>query len=159
MSRWGGNTNVQSAFQMILDIATKHNVSKDNMPQVLAIFSDMQFDQGDRAWSETSYEMMNRMFTEKGYELPHIIFWNLRATTSGYQVTADKPNTTMLSGYSTRMMDLFLTSSIEDLKNALGQNNTSETPLKNASTVSLMEKVFDHPMFEQYNDEINQLFN
>jgi hypothetical protein len=158
MSKWGGNTNIQSAFQMILDIATKHNVSKENMPQVLAIFSDMQFDQGDRSWSETSYEMMNRMFTEKGYDLPHIIFWNLRANTSGYQVTADKPNTTMLSGYSTRMMDLFLTSSIEDQKNALGTQST-ETPLKNASTVSLMEKVFEHPMFEQYNDEINQLFD
>ena len=157
MTRWGGNTNVQSAFQMILDIAVRHNVSKENMPEILAIFSDMQFDQGDRSWSETSYEMMNRIFTEKGYDLPHIIFWNLRANTNGYQVTADKPNTTMLSGYSTRMMDLFLTSSIEDLKNALGQQTTT-TPLKNASTISLMEKVFEHPMFEQYNDEIEYLF-
>jgi len=158
MNRWGGNTNIQSAFKMILDIAIKHNVSKENMPEVLAIFSDMQFDQGDRSWSETSFEMMKRMFEEKGYVLPHIIFWNLRANTNGYQVTADKPNTTMLSGYSTRMMDLFLTSSIEDLKNALGQQST-EVPLRNASTISLMEKIFEHPMFEQYNDDMKKLFD
>jgi hypothetical protein len=155
MNRWGGNTNIQSAFQMILDIAVRHNVSNENMPEILAIFSDMQFDQGDKAWSETSYEMMNRMFTEKGYEIPHIIFWNLKANTNGYQVSANKPNTTMLSGYSTRMMDLFLTSSIGDLKNVLGQ----QTTLKNASTISLMEKVFEHSMFDQYNDEITDLFN
>ena len=154
MTRWGGNTNIQSAFQMILDIAIKHNVSKENMPQILAIFSDMQFDKGDLSWSETSYEMMNRMFMENGYDIPHIIFWNLRANTNGYQVAADKPNATMLSGYSTRMMDLFLTSSIDDLKNTLG----TEKPLKHASSISLMEKVFEHPMFEQYNDSIKQLF-
>jgi len=155
MNRWGGNTNVLAAFKMILDIAIKHNISNENMPQILAIFSDMQFDQGDNSWSETSYNTMNRMFVEKGYTLPHIIFWNLRSNTQGYQVTASKPNTTMLSGYSTRMMDLFLTSSIEDLKMSL----SSEVPLKNASTISLMEKVYDHSMFEQYNDKIDQLFN
>ena len=162
MNRWGGNTNVQSAFQMILDIAVKHNVAKENMPDVLAIFSDMQFDQGDRSWSETSYEMMQRMFQEKGYTLPHIIFWNLRANTAGYQVKANQPNTTMLSGYSTRMMDLFLTQPIDELKNSLGMNTnanpTDKKSLEKATTLSLMEKVYDHSMFEPINQSIINLF-
>jgi hypothetical protein len=155
MQKWGGTTDVQLAIKMILDIAIKHKISKEKMPNVLAIFSDMQFNQGDRKWNETSYETMARKYMENGYEIPHIIFWNLRADTNGYQVLANTPNTTMLSGYSTRMMDLFLTSSIEELKKEASIVKNEKT---SPTTLSLMENIYTHTMFDNFNDEIKQLF-
>lgn len=155
-SRWGGTTNVASAIDMLLQIAVTHNVPQDKMPKILAIFSDMQFNQGDKTWGETSYQMMQRKFAEKSYQVPHIVFWNLRANTPGYQVTADCPNVTMLSGYSTRMMDLFLTASLEDIQSAVA---TPETQTKSGpSTLSLMESVFSHEMFEKFEEQIQKIF-
>jgi hypothetical protein len=61
----------------------------------------------------------------------------------------------MLSGYSTRMMDLFLTGSMEELQNECDKTNTDVH--QSVNTLSLMEKVFSHEMFKKYNDEINNV--
>lgn len=156
LSKWGGSTNIKCAFEIILQIAVKHDVKEENMPQVLAIFSDMQFNNGDSSWNETSYEMMNRMFKEKSYKLPHIIFWNLRSSTVGYQVRSDYPNVTMLSGYSTRMLDLFLTGSLSELVN---ESVNQSVKVQQPSTLSLIEKIYENKMFDEYNEEICQLFD
>ena len=154
--KWGGSTNIERALDMLLEIAVKGNVTPDKMPKVLAIFSDMQFNQGDKHWNKTSFEMIKDKFQSKNYEVPHILFWNLRSNTPGFQVNADTPNTTMVSGYSTRMMDLFLTSSIEDMQKEIGTNTTTpNTP----TTLTLMEKIYTHDMFVNYNDIISKVID
>jgi len=117
--KWGGSTNIHKAISLLLDIAVTNNLKQEAMPEILAIFSDMQFDQGDNSWSATSYENISNQFTAKGYKVPHILFWNLRSNTIGYQVKADTPGSSMLSGYSTRMLDLFLCGDIESLQKEL----------------------------------------
>jgi hypothetical protein len=143
---WGGSTNIQKAIQLLLDIAVSNNLPKEEMPKILAIFSDMQFDQGDSSWNETSYEMIKRQFETIGYEIPHIIFWNLRENTQGYQVLTNRPNSTMLSGFSTRMMDLFLQGKFDDLTE---KNSTNE----------LFKKAIAHKMFESFNEQIKTTVN
>lgn len=151
--RWGGNTDIQLAIRTLLNIGKQNNIPQEKMPKILAIFSDMQFDQGDSKWNETSYDMIKRDFESYGYTIPHIIFWNLDSNTSGYQVLTKTPNTTMLSGYSTRMMDLFLSGNVEELKETA--NITPEQKQKN-TTLELFQKALNHEMFEKYNDKINK---
>jgi hypothetical protein len=43
-ARWGGSTNLQAAFQLILDTAKKGNVPAKDMPKSLIIITDMEFD-------------------------------------------------------------------------------------------------------------------
>lgn len=161
---WGGSTYILKAITLLLDIATTNNVDPKSMPEILAIFSDMQFDQGDSTWNQTSYDQITTKFKQAGYSVPHIIFWNLRGDTRGYQVKADKPNTTMLSGYSTRMLDLFLSGNIEELKQEQNQeqNNDSEiidyATLQKQNTLTMLEKVLSHEIFESYNEMFAKLF-
>ena len=157
-TRWGGTTNIQSALKLILEIAVNNNVSQDEMPKVLAIFTDMQFNEGDDKWNETSYEMLKRKFEEKSYVVPHVIFWNLSSNKIGYQVKASTPNVTMLSGYSTRMMDLFLSGSVDTLATEFENNidnklNNKQKP----TTLEIMQKVFEHDMFDCYLHEMHEL--
>ena len=164
---WGGSTNIQSAIRLLLNIAIQHKLEKEKMPKVLAIFSDMQFDVGDSSWNETSFEMIKKEFIKYGYDVPEIIFWNLRENTQGYQVLTDTPNTTMLSGFSTRMMDLFLSGSVNELKEDAEdtedvENNIEEN--KNKKTTSeVFEKALNHEMFTPFNqlitDKINNILN
>ena len=95
-------------IRTLLEIGKQYNIPQEKMPKILAIFSDMQFDAGDSSWNKTSYDNICDKFKNAGYEIPHVLFWNLRANTIGFQVKADTPNSSMLSGYSTRMLDLFL---------------------------------------------------
>jgi hypothetical protein len=152
-SKWGGSTNIELALDLLLDIAVKGNIPSDKMPKVLAIFSDMQFDEGDKKWNTTSYEMIKNKFQSKNYEVPHILFWNLRSNTPGFQVKADTPNASMVSGNSTRMMDLFLTSTIEEMQQEFNKVNDN----KKLNTLSLMEKMYTHQMFNNYNDKITNI--
>ena len=167
--KWGGSTNIHAALDLLLDIAVKNNVPQKDMPKILAIFSDMQFDQGDSSWSKTSYNNICAKFTNAGYEVPHVLFWNLRDNAVGFQVKADTPNSSMLSGYSTRMLDLFLTGDIQNL-DELQTNTNDDTDednkesadkdniYKQKTTIDLVNKALTHEMFEKYNDLFNSLF-
>ena len=161
--RWGGSTNIHKALDLLLNIAVTNNVLQKDMPKILAIFSDMQFDQGDSQWTKTSYDNITDKFKNAGYETPHIIFWNLRSNTVGFQVKADTPNSSMLSGYSTRMLDLFLSANIDEMKNEfVNTENTSDTNEENVykhqTTLDLLNKALEHEMFEKYQDIFNRLF-
>ena len=81
----------------------------------------MQFDQarnqGDsrnEKW-EIHHERIVQRFRYEGLKVygqpwpaPHIIYWNLRGSTSGFPVNADTPGVTMLSGFSPSLMKLLL---------------------------------------------------
>ena len=162
--RWGGSTNIHKAIDLLLEIAVTHNVPQNDMPKILAIFSDMQFDQGDSRWNDTSYDNICDKFKNAGYTVPHVLFWNLRANTVGFQVKADTPNSSMLSGYSARMLDLFLSADIETLQTEFSnikENNNDETEQKvieQTTTLTLLNKALNHEMFEKYLDDFNNLF-
>jgi len=160
--KWGGSTNIHKAIDLLLSLATENKVPQSDMPKILAIFSDMQFDQGDSAWNKTSYENICDKFKNAGYEVPHVLFWNLRANTEGFQVKADTPNSSMLSGYSTRMLDLFLSADLEKLQDEFVQNcpktNENEEIYTRKTPINLMNKALEHKMFEKCVEEFNNLF-
>jgi uncharacterized protein (DUF488 family) len=68
--------------------------------------------------------------------------------TQGYQVLTDTQNSTMLSGYSTRMLDLFLTSKLEEMT----EENIEK--YKKNTTMEMFLKMLDNDMFIEYNDLI-----
>jgi len=153
--KWGGSTNIHKAISLLLDIAKTHNLSQEAMPEIIAIFSDMQFDQGDMTWNKTSYENISDQFVKAGYKVPHVLFWNLRSGTLGYQVMADRPNSSMLSGYSTRMLDLFLCGSLskleEEFQDKQNENEVDDNKYNQVTTITLLNKVLEHEMFKDYN--------
>jgi hypothetical protein len=110
---WGGSTNFMAAIEMILEVVVKNSLPATDIPDLL-VFSDMQFDQAG-PFGLTHYELMKKKFAEAGhricgapYELPRIIFWNLRGDTRGYPCAADAPNVQMLSGFSPSLLKLLL---------------------------------------------------
>lgn len=98
-SPWGGSTNFQRVFDLILGIATQYQVPAEEMPQILLVLSDMQFDYADR--NTTNWEAIESKYTAAGYRRPTIIFWNLNGTSIDYPVpSATTPGCILLSGYN-----------------------------------------------------------
>tara|TARA_B100001175_G_scaffold263454_1_gene233129 strand:- start:3502 stop:5217 length:1716 start_codon:yes stop_codon:yes gene_type:complete len=132
---WGGSTNIGRALEMILNVALVNKISKEDMPKKMVIFSDMQFDQAIDYHDQfkTGFEILENKFKSNGYDLPHIIFWNLRGDTLGYNNKTTQKGTTMLSGFGPASFKSFMNAdfNIDDspwqtLKNLLSSSRLSK---------------------------------
>jgi hypothetical protein len=97
---WGGSTNIMSAFKAILTAAVNAKASQDEIPAVLYIVSDMQFNACTNGADTSSFERAKKMFEDAGYVLPHVVFWNVNAFNTQTPVTKDEKNVTLVSGLS-----------------------------------------------------------
>lgn len=89
------NTNIEAAFDMLLNTAIKNHLTQDDMPDTIIVVSDMEFDQGTRigyrgygygynsnsytAAADTLMESIAKRWEQMGYEMPHLIYWNVNA--------------------------------------------------------------------------------
>lgn len=125
---WGMNTNFRAALDLILDTAISSNISPIEMQNMtLVILSDMQIDQANsynvKDANDTMFMMMKKKYEDAGmrtcfhqpYQLPHIVFWNLRST-SGFPSLSTTENTTMMSGNNPVLLNAFCEHGIESLK-------------------------------------------
>ena len=96
-SSWPENTDFAAAIRLILNTAKAANTPAEDMPRVLLVLSDMQFDQ---TGSLTGYQDLQLQYTAAGYECPKIVFWNLAAREGGIPVTQHTSGVVLVSGYS-----------------------------------------------------------
>ena len=97
---WGGSTNLQSAFDSILKAAIAANAKADEVPRILYIISDMEFNVATRGNDKTNFEVAEQKFKENGYELPHLVFWNVDARQKQAPATKYDNRVTLISGSS-----------------------------------------------------------
>lgn len=102
---WSQNTNLQAAFDSILEQALRHEVSQEDMPETLLIISDMQF---DRACSRhTNYEVIRAKYAAAGYIMPNIVFWNVRAAGDS-PVKMTNEGVALISGFNPSVLTALL---------------------------------------------------
>ena len=121
---WGGNTDLNAVFTLILQLALASNIPPEQMLDTLFIFSDMQFDQattdgngmypllGDpqHTAKETNFKVAQVKFEEHGYKLPKVVFWNLDGNNddAAVPVTHREEGTALVSGFSGQLLKLFM---------------------------------------------------
>ena len=125
-AEWGGSTNIEAVFNMLLSTALKHHTPVEDMPKTLYIFSDMEFNgcitsgpasadrwgysYGRRALNEnqinTVIEAQANKWRAYGYEIPKVIFWNLDARHEN--IPAIGPGFSYVSGFNMNMVECIL---------------------------------------------------
>jgi hypothetical protein len=113
-AKWGGSTNLQGAFELILTKAKASNISENEMPTMMIILSDMEFDEaiGTRGWGSshpewnlTAQSMMEKMYADAGYKIPKIVYWNLHSRgDSNKPVQFNENGTALVSGFSPALL-------------------------------------------------------
>jgi hypothetical protein len=105
-SGWGMSTNLHAALDKILEVATQAQVPQAEMPGMLLILSDMQFnacvENDDRA-----LDMIQRKYQSAGYTMPRVVFWNLNAS-DNVPVRFNERGTALVSGFSPSIMKAVL---------------------------------------------------
>ena len=123
-AEWGGSTNIEAVFDMLLNTALQHRTAAEDMPKTLYIFSDMEFNgcvtsgrpSRDRwAYSgrtlnqnqiDTVIEAQARKWRQYGYKIPRVIFWNLDARHNNIPAIGD--GFSYVSGFSMNMVECIL---------------------------------------------------
>jgi len=92
------------------------------MPTQLLILSDMEFneatnqreevlgwgEQSRDTWNPTAQEMVEKMFTDAGYKVPNIVYWNIQSRNGNVPVRFDQDGTALISGFSPSIMTSLL---------------------------------------------------
>lgn len=105
------NTNLQSAFDLILETGIKNKVSKEDMPNSILVISDMQFDYASP--HQTNFELIREKYEEAGYNMPLIIFWNVCARLENTPAKMNDQNTVLVSGYSPSVIKFIFSGEVE----------------------------------------------
>ena len=76
-SEWGMSTNLEAVFNLLLDSAVKGNVPENDMPTMILIMSDMEFNACCKYPGAKAFEMIGKKYEDAGYKIPNVIFWNI----------------------------------------------------------------------------------
>jgi hypothetical protein len=112
---WEASTNLEAAFNLILSTAVNSNVPQEDMPKIIAIVSDMQFNSGVGGRSFTNHEAVKSAYRRAGYDMPVLVYWNVRAS-NGQPVTKDDIGAILVSGESASDFKAIMSCDIEKLK-------------------------------------------
>ena len=97
-SHWGMNTDLQAVFTTLLATAVKNRISESEMPSVLFVVSDMEFDAC--CDTHTNFQHIASDYTRAGYSMPKLVFWNVASRKTQTPVTMDEKGTYLVSGCS-----------------------------------------------------------
>ena len=100
------NTNIQKVFELVLDAAVKNQVPQSELPSTLYIISDMEFDCCTRGADLTNFEYAKQLFEKAGYQLPKVVFWNVRSRNIQQPVTQNEQGVALVSGCTPRLFSM-----------------------------------------------------
>lgn len=112
-SAWQMNTNLEAVFDLILNSAVKGNVPAEDMPSIVLILSDMQFDQCIPTPSHSAMQMISRKYENHGYKVPKVVFWNLKAY-NNVPVSFNQAGVALVSGFSPAIMAAVLGADVDE---------------------------------------------
>ena len=118
------NTNIEGVFDLLLDTAIKNKVAQEDLPQNIIIISDMEFDAAaynyGYGWERVSFKSFNknnaetllegisRKWQSHGYQMPHLIFWNVDARQNNIPMIGNG-RISYVSGFSPAIFQTIMT--------------------------------------------------
>jgi hypothetical protein len=104
---WGGSTNIEKVFDIVLEIAKSEGPIKR-----IFVFSDMQFDaafyggsaRNEPQLAKTQFERAQWRFANANLPMPQMVYWNLNGSTKDFPVRSNEAGVIMLSGFSPSLL-------------------------------------------------------
>ena len=119
------NTNIEAAFDLLLDTAVRNHCPQEDLPQNILVISDMEFDSATggnsyhyyrmerssdmtRSNAETVMEGIAKKWAAAGYKMPHLIYWNCDARQNNIPMLGNGP-ISYVSGFSPSIFQTIMT--------------------------------------------------
>lgn len=108
------NTDIYKTMNLILRTAVKNHMTQADMPEMIVICSDMQFDARYFNFEKTLFESIIEEYEAAGYKMPKICFWNINDR--GEKTIPLQQNDLGLilcSGFSVQIMKMFMSNKLD----------------------------------------------
>lgn len=129
------STNVVGVFETLLKYAKSNNLKDSDMPTMLTIISDLEFntqfdrnnyrygrigDANETKYRVTAMEAIKKLYAGSGYTMPKLVFWNVNSPSeSNVPVRQDETGTILASGFSHNSVRTFMKGSLNPLQGML----------------------------------------
>lgn len=156
-SEKGSNTNFLGALDVILDTAIMNNINPIKIKKLnLVILSDMNIDSHES--NKTILDQIKEKYRDAGlktiykeaYEIPHIIFWNLKNNTK-VPIYNDEKNISLVSGINPVLLNEFCVKGCRGIKD-ISPWKIIKQILSNDRYV-YMEKILRNLLKEEYENK------
>jgi hypothetical protein len=128
---WGQSTNLLANFELILKKAVSVKLPQSQMPTVMMIISDMEFNHALYD-NSTNFESIKLLYEKAGYQIPKLVFWNVNGRVGNSPTTKNDHNTVLVSGFSPTILTSILSGKVDQF-----------TPL------GIMNATLDNPLYER----------
>ena len=109
---WGGSTNLEAAFDLVLNLGLKNNIPQEEMPKAIVVVTDMEIDdpwmRHEPSSSWMFYDEMQKRFEDAGYIIPNVVFWNVESRNDTFLADANRKGVQLVSGHSTNTFKVLL---------------------------------------------------
>lgn len=157
-AEWNMNIDIEAVFDLILMTAKDKHCKSEDMPKKLYIISDMQFDEatpsydyfsGKPIYTAPFMQTMKQKFKDAGYEMPALIYWNVRASHCAmFHDTFGGEDCCFVSGYSpvlfknilegTEYVEVTNTDGTKEIKQKIDPMNVMMTTLNSERYAPIM---------------------
>ena len=107
------NTNLQAVFVLLLNTAVAYGMPQSEMPELLYIISDMEFDSCVEGAGLTNFEYAKQLYESHGYKLPQIIFWNVQSRHQQVPVKVNDRGVALVSGASPQIFKMAMSNEMD----------------------------------------------
>ena len=113
------NTNIEAVFDLILQTAIKNRSPQSQMIKNILIISDMEFDAAQQMWrsndpvlTQPLFDLIKRRYSDAGYALPKLIFWNVNSRTKTIPLVENELGVALVSGFSQNVLKMVMTNNL-----------------------------------------------
>ena len=110
---WAVSTNLEAVYKLILNKAVDNSIPEDEMPTKILIISDMEFNDCISNPSNSALKMIQKMYSDAGYKIPEIVFWNVNGRLGNVPASFDSKGVGLVSGFSPSILKSILQGNID----------------------------------------------
>lgn len=113
-----GTTNIQSVYELIINVYKDPGFKKEDAIEQIMIVSDMEFDALGGVKNPTqqisTFEYLRKEFANIGYKMPGLIFWNVKSRGKKVPVTSNEAGVKLISGSNKNVIDMVISTKSAD---------------------------------------------
>ena len=108
------NTDIYKTMKLILKTAVNNHMTQEDMPEMIVICSDMQFDGRMFNLNKTLFEDIIDEFEAAGFKMPKICFWNINDRNErSIPLQQNDLGLILCSGFSVQIMKMFMSNKLD----------------------------------------------
>ena len=110
-NNWDSSTNLQAVFDLILQVYINNKESIDNLPKMVLIVSDMEFNSCGRT---RNLDVIKAKYHALGLTPPTLVFWRVDVKSAQQPATFRDDGTVLINGFSPAILKELLAGNIEN---------------------------------------------